>query len=479
MATTFSTPGVYIQEVSTLPASIAQVETAIPAFIGLTKKTVTEPKRITSMVEYLDIFGGAKENVITIDIIDDVSNSGTDVVSGTVGVDSASQKRNLFYHMQMYFANGGGPCWIVSAGADTGSITKTKVTDALDKIKMEDEPTLIVIPEAVYISTSGHFYDVMKASLSQCNLLQDRFTIIDLQDDSGNFTSDPSAFRTGIGTQYLKYGAAYYPRLKTTLLYNDASVKVTYSSGNNTNIATAIGSGRTLAEIISLADDVSAVNYSTVGKYLSQFLSEQLGSMRNTIAKQQIILGPSSSIAGVYASVDRDLGVWKAPANVSLNYVSEPSFKLNNEDQESFNVHSTGKSINVVRLFSGKGSLVWGARTLAGNDNEWRYIPVRRLFISIEESVKKATEFVVFEPNDKNTWERTRAMIENYLTVLWRQGALAGAKPEAAFFVNVGLGETMTAQDILEGKLIIEVGIAAVRPAEFIILNFSHKLQES
>jgi phage tail sheath protein FI len=97
----------------------------------------------------------------------------------------------------------------------------------------------------------------------------------------------------------------------------------------------------------------------------------------------------------------------------------------------------------------------------------------------MEESIMKATEFVVFEPNDKNTWERTRAMIENYLTGLWRQGALAGAKPEDAFFVNVGLGETMTSQDILEGKMIIEIGIAAVRPAEFIILNFSHKLQES
>jgi hypothetical protein len=135
--------------------------------------------------------------------------------------------------------------------------------------------------------------------------------------------------------------------------------------------------------------------------------------------------------------------------------------------------------VNAIRSFKDRGILVWGARTLAGNDNEWRYVPVRRLFITIEESIKNATEFVVFEPNDRNTWVRVRAMIQNYLTGLWRQGALAGSKPEDAFFVNVGLGETMTAQDILEGKLIVEVGIAAVRPAEFIILNFSHKLQES
>ncbi|MCK5368441.1 MAG: phage tail sheath family protein, partial [Cyclobacteriaceae bacterium] len=157
-----------------------------------------------------------------------------------------------------------------------------------------------------------------------------------------------------------------------------------------------------------------------------------------------------------------------------------PVIKITHEEQELLNVDaSTGKSINALRVFTGKGTLVWGARTLAGNDNEWRYVPVRRLYIYIEESVKKATEFVVFEPNDANTWLRAKTMIENFLTTLWRDGALAGAKTEDAFFVKVGLGETMTAQDILEGRMNIEIGLAAVRPAEFIILKFSHKLQES
>jgi hypothetical protein len=97
----------------------------------------------------------------------------------------------------------------------------------------------------------------------------------------------------------------------------------------------------------------------------------------------------------------------------------------------------------------------------------------------VEESAKKATFPFVFEPNDANTWVKVRAMLENYLTLLWRQGALAGAKPEHAFFVKCGLGQTMSAQDILEGRLIVEIGMAAVRPAEFIILRFMHKLQES
>ncbi len=137
------------------------------------------------------------------------------------------------------------------------------------------------------------------------------------------------------------------------------------------------------------------------------------------------------------------------------------------------------KSINAIRFFSGKGILIWGARTLKGNDNEWRYIPVRRLFNYVEESVQESTEWAVFSPNNQNTWTKIKSQIENFLTNIWRAGGLAGATSAEAFYVNVGLNSTMDAQDILEGRLIVEIGMAAVRPAEFIILRFSHKLQES
>jgi phage tail sheath protein FI len=203
-------------------------------------------------------------------------------------------------------------------------------------------------------------------------------------------------------------------------------------------------------------------------------------NIKTAIKREGIIVPPSGAMAGVYAAVDGTRGVWKAPANVALNTVIEPMVNIDNNTQDDLNIDvNAGKSINAIRSFSGKGTLVWGARTLAGNDNEWRYVSVRRFFIMVEESAKKSTEPFVFEPNDANTWVKVRGMLENYLTVLWRQGALAGAKPEHAFFVKCGLGQTMTAQDILEGKLIIEIGMAAVRPAEFIILRFSHKLQES
>jgi phage tail sheath protein FI len=153
---------------------------------------------------------------------------------------------------------------------------------------------------------------------------------------------------------------------------------------------------------------------------------------------------------------------------------------MTDADQEGLNVDPTaGKSINAIRDFTGKGTLVWGARTLAGNDNEWRYVPVRRFFNMVEESVKKSTYWAVFEPNDANTWVKVRGMIENYLTQKWREGALAGATPKEAFFVRCGLGTTMSAVDILEGRMNVEIGMAVVRPAEFIILKFSHKMQVS
>ena len=155
-------------------------------------------------------------------------------------------------------------------------------------------------------------------------------------------------------------------------------------------------------------------------------------------------------------------------------------YALDSDDTDSLNVDATaGKSINAIRAFVGKGTLIWGARTLAGNDNEWRYISVRRFFNMVEESVKKSTYWAVFEPNDANTWVKVRGMIESYLTQKWREGALAGATTKDAFFVRCGLGTTMSSQDILEGRMYVEIGMAVVRPAEFIILKFYHKLQTS
>lgn len=186
---------------------------------------------------------------------------------------------------------------------------------------------------------------------------------------------------------------------------------------------------------------------------------------------------PSGAIAGIYAQVDKNRGVSKAPANVSINGIKDLSTHVSNQDQAMMNVDTTGgKSVNAIRAFTGKGFLVWGSRSLAGNDNEWRYISVCRLFIMVEQSIRKSTEWAVFEPNDANTWLKIKTTADNYLYLLWRDGSLAGSKPDEAFYTRVAINTTMTAQDILEGRLIIEIGMAPVRPAEFIIIRITHKI---
>ncbi|MDT3740697.1 MAG: phage tail sheath C-terminal domain-containing protein [Candidatus Kapabacteria bacterium] len=199
---------------------------------------------------------------------------------------------------------------------------------------------------------------------------------------------------------------------------------------------------------------------------------EKLSQSMNTVP-------PSGAIAGIYSQVDKTRGVWKSPANVSINGIIGLTDDINDADQEDMNIHESGKSINAIRKFTGKGFLVWGGRTLAGNSNDWRYINVRRLANMIEESAKKACMQFVFEPNVSLTWVNVKGMIDNYLTTLWNDGALAGAKPEHAFFVQVGLNETMSAQDVLEGRMIVKIGYAPSRPAEFIILEFKQMQQKS
>jgi phage tail sheath protein FI len=258
----------------------------------------------------------------------------------------------------------------------------------------------------------------------------------------------------------------------------------TKSYGNDASAAKQIANDvlKEFEKLIAYADAISgaANSYKNAAQSLLYEKHPVVSNIVKHIKKSINTLPPSSSIAGIYAKVDNTRGVWKAPANVSVNSISEPSVAISHDEQANINVDAVaGKSINAIRAFTGKGTVVWGARTLAGNDNEWRYISVRRFFNMVEESCKKSTEPFVFEPNDSNTWIKVQTMIENFLTNLWRQGALQGAKPEHAFYVAVGLGKTMSAQDILEGRMIVEIGMAVVRPAEFIILQFSHKLAES
>lgn len=468
---TYRTPDVYIEEISVFPPSVAEVETAVPAFIGYTAKAtrntsndlILKPTKIYSLKEYEQYFGLSAHDAIAI-AVDDNPAGGFTLASLTEPTPSYL----MWYGMKMFFDNGGGQCYIVSVGlhqatpeiglaGDGGADPATMygLQDGLDALRNEDEPTLIVFPESVRLSATD-YQALAQATLLQCNDLQDRFAVFDIH--GGQAVLDSTALganRGYFGNNYLKYGAAYYPFIRTTLNYQ--------VDGGETNVNVAYNGGAAVTLGSLKSSNTALYNY-----------------VKAQLKEAFVVLPPSPAVVGVYAAVDSSRGVWKAPANVSLANVLEPVVKIDNRIQDGLNVDATsGKSINAVRAFMGKGTLVWGARTLAGNDNEWRYIPVRRFFNMVEESVKKSTYWAVFEPNDANTWVKVRGMIEAYLLQKWRDGALAGATPQDAFFVRCGLGVTMDSQDILEGRMVVEIGMAVVRPAEFIILRFSHKLQTS
>jgi len=185
------------------------------------------------------------------------------------------------------------------------------------------------------------------------------------------------------------------------------------------------------------------------------------------------VVPPSGAVAGVYARVDRQRGVWKAPANVEI-IGATPVHKVSDAVDAACNVPDPGgKAVNVIRAFRGTGPLIWGARTLNADSGAWRYVPVRRLFNAAERDIKTAMSMALFEPNSAPTWERVRGAVESYVHDLWRQGALLGESPAQAYFVHIGLGTTMTQTDINNGKMIVKVGLAAVRPAEFIVLQLT------
>lgn len=666
---TYKTPDVYIKEISIFPPSVAEVETAIPCFIGYTKMAkkiknddlLMKAEKIKSIVEYEELYGGGPDlNNITV-VLDDTNNASEVTIN---------QDYYMYDSLRMFFNNGGGKCFIISVGLFPATISygtaTTGMLGGLNVLKKQDEPTMIVFPDAVKLGSN--LYTLQQQALMQANNLQDRVVICDLM-NTGDLDTDVSNFRSSIGINNLKYGAAYTPWLKTALpktlhfrnislertsgssvllenLTSDSDIKqliadlrtaISEYDGIQTSMVEAIaGAGNTLKDALDTAIDtydntitsasisgdirnalrdiysifngiaetwiafssaltgtslltstdmdniisnysldtelqtliyhsngfgtsatgttnimtdagltsyVSPVSatpfndvitgwsltdggdgstidasysgaaddyamgtlarnaasdaFSTFSAAVSELVTTATAnettresSLKESFSLWKAILTkveeelseipPSGAIAGVYAYVDGNRGVWKAPANVSLNGVKGLTETIDFDDQKDLNVDvNAGKSINAIRSFSGKGILVWGARTLAGNDNEWRYISVRRFFNMVEESVKKSTYWAVFESNDANTWIKVKGMIENYLTQKWRDGALAGAAPDDAFFVKVGLGLTMTAQDILEGRMNVEIGMAVVRPAEFIILKFSHKMQES
>ncbi len=180
---------------------------------------------------------------------------------------------------------------------------------------------------------------------------------------------------------------------------------------------------------------------------------------------RKLILPPSGFVAGVYARTDIERGVHKAPANEVVRGLTRFEININKARQDVLNP----EGINALRFFEGRGNRIWGARTMS-SDPEWKYVNVRRLFIYIEHSIDKATQWAVFEPNNDRLWANIRRTIEDFLLVLWKNGALIGEKPDKAFFVRCDR-TTMTQNDLDNGRMIALVGVAPTRPAEYVIFR--------
>ncbi len=395
---------------------------------------------------------------------------------------SRTDAYNLYYNMRLFFANGGGPCYIVSVGNYTDELTGEKLINGIDTLLKEQEPTIVVIPEAVNLTSNQACYDVQTAVLKHCGTNMNRVSILDIYNgyrDRKNPNGDAvTKFREKIGTEFLSYAAAYYPWLNTSILPDN---ELSFENIDTTNIDTF--KDVLFATSPRLGAFINKIGVSDADNDTNHKVLYKQSALYATIVKNMVeqvnLLPPSAAMAGIYTLVDHTKEVWKAPANTGIANVISTAVNISYADQEDLNVPLDGKAINAIRFFTGEGIKVWGARTLDGNSLDWRYINVRRTMIMLEESIKNASKAFVFEPNTTNTWVTVRSMIANFLNGIWKRGGLAGAVAEDAFSVHIGLGDTMTPEDILEGIMRITVLVAIVRPAEYIEITFQQQMQKS
>jgi phage tail sheath protein FI len=493
------TPGVYIVEKNAFPNSVVEVATAVPAFIGYTEKAVNgnksllnQPWRITSMAEFRTYFGNAPLPKFAVEESEATAANAL-LFNGKYYTVKRQDAFTLYYNMLLFYANGGGPCYIVSVGDySAGEIDKTKLEAGVEPLVKEQEPTMVVIPEAVNLTDKDNCYALQQAVLNHCgNVMKNRFALLDIyggEKDRKHPDGDMvNIFREAIGSNFLDYGAAYYPWLNTSIVQENELSFLNLDVENLKTLLTDELSASAMPDakkeqvkqyVDSLQAGLTDVENATLHKVLSQ-VSPLYAQIIKEMRMSLNLLPVSAAMAGVYTLVDNSKGVWKAPANVSIATAVSPTVNISHEEQEDLNVPINGKSVNAIRFFTGEGIKVWGARTLDGNSLDWRYINVRRTMIMLEESVKNAAKAYVFEANVAATWVNVKSMISNFLNGIWKRGGLAGAIPDDAYSVSVGLGETMTSEDVLEGVMRITVLVALVRPAEFIEITFQQQMQKS
>ncbi|MBA53172.1 MAG: phage tail protein [Pseudomonadales bacterium] len=538
----YLTPGVYVEEMNSFPGSAVPVATAVPAFIGYTPRAeyegqsyLNKPVKITSFAEFQAIFmlpdppppaDKAKQYSPQYYLVEqEVKPGSVEFSSGFIEIDNTcyallpdpSTLYYLYNSIRLFYQNGGGDAYIVSVGnygapsgqpmaaPGTRRINPNVKLDALlggvSLLKKEPKPTLYICPEATLLSVADNS-ELMQSMLLQAEELQTclcLFDVIGARDpDPINYTQDIETFRNSTGSNGLKYGAGYYPFINTTVMQGSEVDFENLFGGDTRQLEPLLNppqtpnpNAKSVLDIINPPAGHTPPPTAPKPAPIPPRRNSQLNNaLINASRTYQLImdilledancLPPSGAMAGVYTVNDNERGVWNAPANTSIVGAVDLPIKLNDAQQADLNVDAvSGKSINAIRFFNGQGILVWGARTLDGNSQDWRYISVRRTITFIEQSVKLATRAYVFEPNNPNTWATVKSMISNFLTTFWKQGGLQGATPADAFAVEVGLGSTMTAEDLLKGVMNVSVKVAVVHPAEFIIISFQQQMAES
>jgi phage tail sheath protein FI len=322
-----------------------------------------------------------------------------------------------------FFQNGGGRCYIVNIGPKKELVGDGKQRKGIDTLEEVDEVAIVAAPGFADAAS----YDTI---LSHCEKLQDRVAILDAPENDDKFNVD--------------------------------QLKSVVTSGATKPKKPAAGEAPAPAETAGPGGLRARTSDRGFGAYYFPWIT-----IRDPLSpKDQVNVPPSGHIAGIYARTDATRGVHKAPANETVRGALDLTYKVTREEQGELN----RLGVNCIRQFLTQGIRVWGARTLADSASEWRYLNVRRLFNQIEESIANGTRWVVFEPNDRALWKSIRRDVSAFLTLQWRQGALMGATPEEAFFVQCD-EETNPPEVIDAGMVVTVIGIAPVKPAEFVIFR--------
>ena len=525
MASTYSTPGVYINEVNGFANSVVPIATAVPAFIGYTpragykgKSYYNKPQKISSFMEFQAYFmldnppapaDPAKQYSPEYYLVvqSELPTSGEYLTIDGKYYSVLPDAGTIYYlynSVRLFYQNGGGDAYIVAVGP-YGPASKKPTTvagapvinpnvllkdlsDGVALLMNEQEPTMYICPEATLLSIDDNS-TLMATMLLQAEQMGTALCVFDIiggaEPDPLQYTRDIQNFRNSTGNTGLQYGASYYPFIGTTIMQASDIDFTNLFGGDTAQLGTLINSP-------AVADSAVTTLLGLIQKPPSNpMTNSQLQAalmIASPVYKQIVesvlscanVLPPSGAIAGVYTVNDNTAGVWGAPANASIVGAVSLPIRLSDSQQENLNIDAvSGKSVNAIRFFNGQGILIWGARTLDGNSQDWRYISVRRTMTFLEQSVKLAAREYVFESNNANTWAAVKSMISSFLMSVWAQGGLQGASPADAFQVNVGLGTTMTPDDLLNGYMRVSVMVATVKPAEFLVITFQQEQAKS